>query len=1117
MAIPIRRPPPASAAARCPVRSPTLRLPATLGAVASVLGFVTLTAWYLHWTALLRIGPGTPPIVPNGGLALALTGAAFAGLALGERWLAVVAGGYDLAIGLLTLSEHLGGRDLGVDQLFAQDYLSAPGVPPGRMAPNTALCYLVLGMGILWSAPWRRRRRRPLWLALSGAFVVAVAVLALFGYVAGVPSAHDWSELSGMSLVAALGMMLLGSSSMLLDWGEARETVGRAQWWVVPVGLSAVVLDGFLWEALTSENGLRGVQKGQSIRATTFLGLLLVVVLAAVVWLSLRAGSTAQALRESEARYRGIMLALDEGIVVQDDQGRIVECNTAAERLIGLHRDEVTGRLRFDRRWQTMHEDGVPLPAEQHPGRVTLRTGQPFRGAVMRIRPPQGGDRWILVNAQPLIRPGRTAPYGILSSIVDITDVHRAQEEFQTLAENSPDLIVRYDRDGRRLYANPALGALYRLPTGELVGHAPAGPDEPHEPVGCEPESAALLRQKIREVFQDGHAREFEAVFRAHDGPHNLHIRLVPEYDRDGRIGDVLSLSRDVSALKRAERELAERESRYRAVVDNTPDQVLLLEVLPDGQRFRMLELNPAFERSTGYCRAQLVGRLTDEVFPPQAAAVINPRYRECAQTGVTIEDEVALEVPAGRHWYHSTLVPDRDADGRVARIVVLSRDITETREAERQVHLLGHTLDRVGDTVLLMVGDDAHFTYANEGAVTTLGYSRDELTGGMGVFDIDPDWTPDRWADCWSRLVEQGFERFETYHRTKDGRVIPVEINATLIEYGGEIIHVSVCRDVSERRAAQRALADSEECFRLAFDDSLVGMALLAPDSVPPFRHLRVNPAMCFLVDRSPGELLRLRLADLLDGDDSASVESGLQALVSGELSSYRAERRFRRTGGETMWGLLGATLVQDGNGAPLYVLSQVEDITSRKQAEARLVHRALHDDLTGLPNRALLLEHLSGALARGWRSGSRLAVLFLDLDDFKSINDRFGHGAGDEFLAEIAARISSSVRVSDIAARVGGDEFVVVCESLNEPSDAAVVADQIQRALAVEVSLQGRPVTAAASIGIAVSRDDSTPEDLLREADADMYSAKHGGGRATWSGGPGTRAGHRMGKKGR
>jgi diguanylate cyclase (GGDEF)-like protein/PAS domain S-box-containing protein len=1095
MAIKPSWPSPASPAGR-PVCSPTALLIVALGGAASTLGLATMAAWYWRWTAGGRIGPDSWPTVLVTGPALALTGSALAGLALGERRLPVVAAGYDLIVGLLGVVGYLDGLGPDIDQLLASDYLAASGSAPGRMSPNAALCYTVIGSGILGSSPWRERRR-PLWLALPGIAATVLALVALFGYAAGVPSPLDWGRLSGLPMLSAGGTALLGAALVLLDWDSARESVERALWWIPPAGLLTLLVGAFLWDALADGAEHAPTGRAQWLRAATLLGVLLAALLVATVWLSRRAGTAANARRESEARYRGMMLALGEGIVVQDAEGRIVECNAAAERILGLPRATLTGMTSFAPSWHATNEDSTPLTPDTDPGMVALRTGQPCRGVVMKVRADLGEGRWVIVNTEPLIRPGEVTPYAAVVSFADITDVHRAQEEFRTLAENSPDLIIRYDRDGRRLYANPALAALYHLPAGQLVDHVLADPDETPGPVGCDPDSASLLQQKIRETFDDGRAREFEVVFRAHDGLRFLHVRLVPEIGRDGRVGDVLSLCRDVTELKRVERELAERESRYRAVFDHALDPTFLIEVLPDGQGFRPIELNPAFERSTGFSRSALLGRLTDEMVSPQTAAVMNTHHRRCAETGMPLEDELALDLPVGRRWFRSTLVPVHDVEGRVDRIVGIARDVTQTREAERMVQLLGHALDQLAETVLLMLGDDPHFVYVNAGAATSLGYHREELTGGMQVSDIDPNWTPEVWARNWPEFHAKRRGRFESSHRTKDGRLIPVEVTGSLFEFDGVVVNLAICRDISEHRAAEQALRDSEERFRLAFDDSLVGMALLAPDSVPPFLHLRVNPAMCELVGRTQRDLLGLRLADVLDPDDAQDSEAGLAGLLSGDLSSYRAERRFRRAGGETVWGLFGAALVRDAFGAPLYVLSQVEDITARKRAEKQLVRRALHDDLTGLPNRALLLEHLASALARSQRADSTLAVLFVDLDDFKSINDRFGHGAGDEFLSSVATRISSSVRASDIVARVGGDEFVIVCESLAEPSGAAVVADQIQRSLAAQIPLHGRPVSALASIGIAISQENSTPEDLLRTADAAMYAAKHGGGR--------------------
>jgi diguanylate cyclase (GGDEF)-like protein len=163
--------------------------------------------------------------------------------------------------------------------------------------------------------------------------------------------------------------------------------------------------------------------------------------------------------------------------------------------------------------------------------------------------------------------------------------------------------------------------------------------------------------------------------------------------------------------------------------------------------------------------------------------------------------------------------------------------------------------------------------------------------------------------------------------------------------------------------------------------------------------------------------------------------------------------------------------------------------------ESEARATHQALHDPLTGLANRSLLFDRLNHALARAERARSRVGVLFLDLDDFKTINDSLGHSAGDELLTEVAHRLTLVLRGSDVAARLGGDEFVVACEDLVDSEEICSVADRVLAELQREVQVGGRGITVSASIGVAVSRPGSSADDLLRDADAAMYRAKDSG----------------------
>lgn len=166
-------------------------------------------------------------------------------------------------------------------------------------------------------------------------------------------------------------------------------------------------------------------------------------------------------------------------------------------------------------------------------------------------------------------------------------------------------------------------------------------------------------------------------------------------------------------------------------------------------------------------------------------------------------------------------------------------------------------------------------------------------------------------------------------------------------------------------------------------------------------------------------------------------------------------------------------------------------------RRTEAQLTHDVLHDDLTGLANRRLLVDRLSQALARSSRAGTSVAVLVLDLDGFKAVNDGFGHAAGDELLIGVARKLEGCLRDTDTCARIGGDEFVVVCEDLSHPSDGPLVAGRLETALAAGVSVGDRTVPVLASVGIAVSSASSSPQDLLAEADSAMYRAKGKSGR--------------------
>ena len=294
----------------------------------------------------------------------------------------------------------------------------------------------------------------------------------------------------------------------------------------------------------------------------------------------------------------------------------------------------------------------------------------------------------------------------------------------------------------------------------------------------------------------------------------------------------------------------------------------------------------------------------------------------------------------------------------------------------------------------------------------------------------------------------------------------------------------------------AKRDQVDALARFEATFAGALTGMLLMDLDG----RILDSNPAIHELLGYSAEDLLGHRTSEFVHPEDRGQGRAAYLRMIAEDEDSLRLEHRFVRRDGEVRWVDASASLVRDADGQRSFTVAMIQDVTKRRQVEAALVaqaelneYQALHDGLTGLANRTLFRDRIERAVKTAGRNGTRVAVLVMDLDRFKDVNDTLGHAAGDDLLVALGARLEEALRSSDSVARLGGDEFGVMLPDPTLPDDVLRAVDRMRAAIEEPVLVQGLPLAIEASIGIALYPENGDDvETLLQRADVAMYKAK-------------------------
>jgi diguanylate cyclase (GGDEF)-like protein/PAS domain S-box-containing protein len=421
---------------------------------------------------------------------------------------------------------------------------------------------------------------------------------------------------------------------------------------------------------------------------------------------------------------------------------------------------------------------------------------------------------------------------------------------------------------------------------------------------------------------------------------------------------------------------------------------------------------------------------------------------------------------------------------------------------AELQLQLTQFAMDNASISISWL-GKDARVYYVNHYACALLGYTQQEFLQ-LSTTDVDPNFPIELWKEHWEHLKRNKTLTLETLHKRKDGVLIPVEVVANYVCLDGHEFNVGFAKDITERKRAEAALYEKEEFFRMISENVDDFIAVLDTEG----RRLYNNPAYTKLF----GSVELLKGTDSfreIHSDDRERIKQLFKKTVQSGIG-HRTEFRFVLPNGGIRYMESSGGLIRGSRGGVPRVIVVSHDITERKQAENVIHELAFHDTLTKLPNRRLLRDRLEQVRAASSRNGLYSALMFLDMDNFKPLNDEYGHDAGDMLLSEVSSRLTSCVREMDTVARFGGDELMVLLSELDADehesrNKAASVAEKIRSALAepylIQVRRKGKTEgtiehRCTASIGVVMFiNHDNNPDDIIMCADMAMYQAKDSG----------------------
>lgn len=650
-------------------------------------------------------------------------------------------------------------------------------------------------------------------------------------------------------------------------------------------------------------------------------------------------------------------------------------------------------------------------------------------------------------------------------------------EIYRSIIEHNPDAIFILSTDGKILEINKVITRVLGYSQEEIQGvHyqefiVPERSEEVHHyfiqalaGIPCEYETDAL--HKSGEII-------------------HLQVKIIP-LSVGGEISGVFCVAKDLTDSHKMKATLYRVEEKLKSLFNSIADAIVILDL--EGN---VVDINPAFEEIYGWKHDEIIGMPLPIISYDQTSQ--HNRMVEHSKLGQSIKgfETTYLKKDGTPIEVSLTVSPIRNIEGKIVAISEITRDVTEhvqlresLKESEERYRKVVEYAPRS-----IIVHQEGTILYANSSALKML---KEECLEGKFISSyIDPDYREIYNQRVWKVEVGRKLPFLEIKMIRQDGVGIYVVMVGVSINYDGKpAILTSFC-DVTNRNKAQQELEESEKRYRLLADNSLDLIQQVNLDGIITY----ASPSHKTVFGYEPEEYVGNWVFYQPEGgiDDNFKNTFLNMALTQ---TSFACEIVRRHKDGYNVWVELKGTPVFDEHGDFKHMMLVGRDITERKKYQKHLERLSYHDSLTSLPNRRLLKERLEQALKEAKRYHRRLAVMYMDIDKFKQINDTFGHDVGDQLLKQFSDRVKFCIRESDTFARQGGDEFTILLPEIQTEQDALQVAQQIFASLLEPWQIGEHVFFTTSSIGISFyPADGTTRHELMKHADDALYMAKESG----------------------